>query len=336
MSHCIYCRCDLPAVVPKEHVIPQLYGKFTPDLTLRCVCKECNHFFGSKLEWPMMRQSVEGMRRIQFGLKGQVGGIKTKGIEPVIGAGYICYGARVAIRSDDQGNKFTIILPQVGARRTKDEPFEWCIEQDLRPDWAAKFPKNTEFHVIGGENDADSQRLMKKWMSVCPTFKYAGQIEKPFKDDEKILIHAEHVTTPTTVRCLCKITFNYLALVKGPDFALLPSFDSIRAFVRYDLGGAEDRAYIKRNWIIAQELIRDERWTDGHVLTIEGRPKDGVVLAQVALFNSIPYQIPLCRDYTGEWFAKGYHFNIDNRKVSELQVQIVEEGFDPSSVLGGP
>jgi hypothetical protein len=333
VANCIYCRCELPAVVPKEHVIPQNWGKFTPDLTLRCVCKECNHYFGSKLEWPMLRQSVEGMRRLQFGMKGKVGGIKTDGVEPVIGEGYICSGARTALRTDEKGNEHTIILPQVGGRRTKDEPFESCLEQDLTFEWASKFPKGSEFHIIGGENDADFERLMKKWKSVCPSFQYGGQIPKPFKDDEKVLIHLEHVTTPTTVRGLCKIAFNYMALIKGSDFALSPSFDSMRAFIRYDIGGAEGRAYIKPNAIIAQEILKNERWTDGHILTIEGRPKDATVLAQVALFNSIPYQTPLCRDYRGEWFAKGKHFHTETWTLSDLRVQIVEEGFDPSSIF---
>jgi hypothetical protein len=333
MSHCIYCRSELPAVVPKEHVIPKKYGKFTPDLTLRCVCEECNHYFGSQLEWPMLRQSVEGMRRLQFGFKGNVGGIHTDGVEPVIGEGYVCTGARTALCTDDKGRQHTIILPQVGGRRTKDELFEWCLEQDLTIEWANKFPKGSEFNIIGGENDADSERLMKKWMSVCPSFKYGGEIEKPFKEDEKILIHLEHVTRPTTIRCLCKLAFNYMALIKGPYFALSASFDSMRAFIRYDIGGAADRAYIKPDAIIAQEILRNERWTDGHVLTIEGRPKDSTVLAQVALFNSIPYQIPLCRDYIGEWFAKGKHFHTQDWTVSDLKVQIVERGFDPSSIF---
>jgi len=43
MTNCIYCRCELPSVVPKEHVIPQKFGKFKPDMTLTCVCEECNH-----------------------------------------------------------------------------------------------------------------------------------------------------------------------------------------------------------------------------------------------------------------------------------------------------
>jgi hypothetical protein len=251
----------------------------------------------------------------------------------VVGEGYICSGARTALWTDEKGNEQTIILPQVGGRRTKDEPFEWCLEQDLTVEWASKFPKGSEFHIIGGENDADFERLMKKWKSVCPSFQYGGQIPKPFKDDEKILIHLEHVTTPTTVRGLCKIAFNYMALIKGSDFALSPSFDSMRAFIRYEIGGAEGRAYIKPNAIIAQEILKNERWTDGHILTIEGRPKDANVLAQIALFNSIPYHIPLCRDYRGEWFAQGKHFHTETWTVSDLRVQIVEEGFDTSSIF---
>jgi HNH endonuclease len=332
MSNCIYCRFELPAVVPKEHVIPQNFGNFKPDLTLTCVCKECNHYFGSKLEWPMLRQSVEGMRRLQFGFRGKVGGIHTSGLEPVLGEGDINAGARTELRTDDKGIENTIILPQVGGRHSKDNAFEWCLEQDLTVEWASKFPKGSEFHIIGGENDADSERLMKKWLSVCPTFQYGGQLERPSTEDGRVMIHVDHQHNPTTIRCLCKFAFNYMALIKGPDFALSPSFDSLRAFIRYDQGGAEGKMIIKQKPIIAQEIVRAERWTDGHILTIEGRPKDRIVEGQVALFNSIPYQIPLCRDYRGEWFAKGHHFHTEDWTASELRVEIAGEGFDPASL----
>jgi hypothetical protein len=332
VSNCIYCWRELPAVVPKEHVIPQNFGRFKPDLTLTCVCKECNHYFGSNLEWPMLIESVEGMRRLQFGFKGKVGGIRTKGVEPVIGEGDDWKGARTALRTDDHGNEQTIILPQVGGRCSKSDEFDWCLEQDLTVEWANRFPKGSEFRIIGGENDSDSERLMKHWMAVCPTFIYGGQMNPPFNEDGRVMIHVDHQHTPTTVRCLCKIAFNYTALIQGPAFALSPSFDGMRAFIRYEQGGAEGRMFVKRKPIIAQEIIRNERWTDGHILTIEGRPKDGIVEAQVALFNSIPYQIPLCRDYAGEWFAKGHHFHTEEWTVSELRVEIAGEGFDPASL----
>jgi hypothetical protein len=79
MSNCIYCRCELPSVVPAEHLIPQNFGRFKPDLTLTCVC---SGYFGSRLEWPMLNESIEGMRRLQFGFKGKVGGIRTKALSP--------------------------------------------------------------------------------------------------------------------------------------------------------------------------------------------------------------------------------------------------------------
>jgi hypothetical protein len=66
------------AYVPREHVIPQSFGVFTPDLTLDCVCGACNGYFGSKLDWPMSNESIEGALRLQFGFKGTVGGIGTK------------------------------------------------------------------------------------------------------------------------------------------------------------------------------------------------------------------------------------------------------------------
>ena len=281
----------------------------------------------------MLNQSVEGMRRLQFGFRGKVGGIRTKGLEPVIGEGDDWKGARTSLRTEGDGNEHTVILPQVGARRSKDDAFEWRLEQDLTVEWANKFPKGSEFRIVGGENECDSDRLMKKWLCVCPTFIYGGQMERPFSEDGRVMIHLEHQTTPITVRCLCKIAFNYMALIKGPDFALLPSFDNTRSFIRYEIGGAESRAFIKPKAIIAQEIIRDQRWTDGHVLTIEGRPTDGVVEAQVALFNSIPYQIPLCRDYRGDWFAKGHHFRTEERKVEELRVEIAGPTFDPSTFV---
>jgi len=147
-----------------------------------------------------------------------------------------------------------------------------------------------------------------------------------------VMIHVDHQNTPTTVRCLCKIAFNYMALTRGPDFALSDSFDGLRSFIRYDVGGAEGRAFVKRKPIIAQEIIRSERWTDGHVLTIEGRPRDRIVEVQVALFNSIPYQIPMCRDYQSDWFAKGHHFDTQDWTVSEMRVEIAGPDFDPASL----
>ena len=265
----------------------------------------------------MLRQSVEGMRRLQFGFKGKVGGIHTNGVEPVLGEGDISAGARTALRTDDKGIEHTIILPQVGGRHSKENTFEWCLEQDLTVEWASKFPKGSEFHIIGGENDADSERLMKKWLSVCPTFQYGGQLERPSTEDGRVMIHVDHQHNPTTIRCLCKFVFNYMALIKGPDFALSPSFDSLRAFIRYDQGGAGAICSSNRSRSSPRKLFV---LNAGRTATFSPS-RDGqrpIVEGQVALFNSIPIPDTRCAaTIRGEWFAKGHHFHTEDWTASE-------------------
>ncbi len=331
MSKCIYCRSEVPRDAPKEHIIPQSFGVFTPDITLDCVCKDCNHYFGSKLEWPMRVHSVEGMRRLQFGLKGVIGGIGTNGITLVIAEGET-KGARVMIRADGNGVEETVILTQVGARRDPSEDFEWCLEKDLSVEFAERFPKGSKFQLIGGETPADSERLLRKWKEVCPTFVYGGTIDSPVSGDGKILLHVDHQNPPVVVRCLCKIAFNYMAFTCDPQFALSSSFDAMRAFIREDSSDAEGRAFVKNKPIIAQEIVYGRRVTDGHVLIIDCRPHDRIVEVQVALFNSIPYRIPMCEDYLGHRFTRGDHFNVHTREASEMKTAIAGPDFDPRTL----
>jgi hypothetical protein len=154
----------------------------------------------------------------------------------------------------------------------------------------------------------------------------------PVGDDGKVLLHVEHQNSRVVVRCLCKIAFNYMALTCGQHFALSRSFDDIRSFIRDDSGDAEGRAFVKNKPIVAQEIVTGDRRTDGHLLTIECRPKGGVIEVQVALFNSIPYRIPMCGDYLGHHFVKGHHFDVETRTVSEMKTVIAGADFDPSSL----
>ena len=42
---------------------------------------------------------------------------------------------------------------------------------------------------------------------------------------------------------------------------------------------------------------------------------------RLPLFNSLKYRIVLSAEYQGLWFAKGHHFDIHTREVSELASQ---------------
>lgn len=333
MNICIYCRSELPANVPREHVIPQSFGVFTPDLTLGCVCSACNRYFGSKLEWPMLNQSVEGALRLQFGLKGVVGGVGTKGVMPTVAEGDDWKGARTAIRTHEDGKRETELLSQVGARRDASEPFEWCLERDLSVEFGQRFPKGSEFRIVGGRTFADVERLVQKLVAVCPTFLYGGTMKPPFSDDGgQILLEVEYQMSRVVARCLCKIAFNYMALTCGETFAISKEFNDMREFIRNDVGTETGRVFVKQKPIIAQEIITGQRGTEGHVLTLEGRPWDRTLEVQLALFNSIPYKIPMTREYMGHHYLRGYHFDLKTREVSELEARIAGPDFDPSKL----
>jgi hypothetical protein len=325
MNSCIYCRSEVPNDAPREHVIPQSFGVFKPDITLDCVCKDCNHYFGSNLEWPVRVQSFEGVLRLHYGFKGAAGGVGTPGVILSVAEG-VRKGARTVIQRDKKGNLRTKLLTQVGARRGPSEEVEWCLEKDLSVEFAERHPKGSEFFLIGGETQEGMDRLLRRWKEVCPTFVYGGIMNPPYGDKDgegEILLHAEHQDNRLKVRFLCKIAFNYMAFQCHPQFSRSSSFDALRAFIRKDLGEGEGRVFVKNEPIVAEEILHGKRVTNGHVLTIDCRPYDRVVEAQVALFNFIPYRIPMCRDYPGPSFTRGHHFDLDDWKASEMRIERV-------------
>lgn len=106
----------------------------------------------------------------------------------------------------------------------------------------------------------------------------------------------------------------------------------MRDFIRNDIGDDVGRVFVKQKPIIAQEIITGERETDGHVLTIEGRSADRTLIVQLALFNSIPYKIPMTKEYLGHAFAKGHHFSHETGEVSELRAQYAGPNVDPAKI----
>jgi hypothetical protein len=85
-----------------------------------------------------------------------VGGVGTKGVTPVVAEGEDWKGARTTIRTDKNGMESTEVLPQVGARRNPSESFEWCLEHELSIEFAQRFPKGSEFRIVGGQTPADN------------------------------------------------------------------------------------------------------------------------------------------------------------------------------------
>lgn len=315
---------------PREHIIPQEFGVFTPDLTLDCVCQSCNGYFGRELEWPMRNQSIEGALRLHFDLKGVVGGVGTKGVQPTVAEGEDWKGARVEIRRDGRGNQETILLRQFGARRSKSDEFEWVLAHEITAEWAQRFPKGSEFRILGGKDEAENAELVEKLKAVCPTFIYGGTMTPPIGEDGKVKLHIEHGVNRTVARCLCKIAFNYMAFICGEKFAISRENNGTREFIRNDIGDEMGRVFDRQKPIIAQEIITGERGSDGHILAIEG--KDRTLDVNMTLFNSMHYRIPITNEYIGHAFARGHHFNPHTKTVEEMAVKYAGRDFDPSKL----
>jgi hypothetical protein len=318
MGQCIYCRKPLTRAVPPEHVIPQSFGTFKGNLTLFCVCEECNRYFGSTLEWTMRNSSAEGVLRFNYGLAtgGQVGNIGTKGIEFRIAEAGDWLGARVVLKVNKDGEGYVDVLPQVGARRDAKEEWTWYLEKDVTTQFAAEYPKGSEFRIIGCQGDFE--RLEKRLIAVCPTFRKHGTLTPPIGKDGKVGLNFVNDFNAVVRRFLAKIAFNYLAWVAGAEFALRSEFDGMRNFVRSGTEPSHGGVYVGPRPILAQEILGETRITDGHIITIEAKPDEHRVQAQLSLFNSLKYRIVLSGNYDGIWFAKGHHFDVQRWEVSEL------------------
>ncbi len=68
---CIYClEYREVCAFKKEHVLPRAFGSYRNNLTLTdCVCIDCNQYFGNNLELFLSRDSIEALRRLEYGLK---------------------------------------------------------------------------------------------------------------------------------------------------------------------------------------------------------------------------------------------------------------------------
>lgn len=322
MSNCIYCREPLPDSVPAEHVVPQSFGKFHPNFTLHCVCSQCNGFFGSRLEWAMQHNSVEGVLRIQHQLgSGNIGGGRSV-VFRVSDPGQ-WEGVFFRLRSKGKTKPETIPLPQLGARRDATELMQWYRLKEITAKLVSMYPKGSHsaFQVVGS-SQKELDAVVKKMNLVGIPFVQKGRMTPPIDPNGTVGGSFEAVFSDQISRCIAKIAFNYLAFVHGTAFVLTTEFDSVRGYIRY---GQRPAVQVVRPH--AKRLLMEERFggsvTDGHILQVDWSPDNRSIVANVSLFNSLRYVVVLCNLYDGLWFpslAQGHHFNLHTHAIEPLTV----------------
>jgi hypothetical protein len=317
---------------------------FDDNFTLHCVCESCNRFFGGTLEWALQRNSIEGVLRLQYGLAdGTLGGFKS--LEFKVADKGPWKGVRVKIKADKHKNTVeAVLIPQVGARRNATDKWEWYTPKEIMPEFARKYPKgsSSEIQVVGSslkEQNGVIRILKKNGVDFHPK----RQMTPPFGPEGKVGTNLVALFSEQIQRCIAKIAFNYLAMVRGAEFVLHPDFDDIRAYIRY---GTNSRVKAVRP--LKGSFLLEERHgqvvTRGHILRVDWSADKQSVVAQIALFNTMKYTVVLCNSYSGIWtqnLAQGHHFDLDNHRIEPLQqtglaipVMVVPPRFSPITAKG--
>lgn len=322
---CIYCQEVKPTSAYKkvEHVIPQSFGKFRENLTLKhSVCDSCNQFFGDKIELILARDTLEGQSRPDFGIKkpedfkslGPESRIRIKNVEGEFKGAY-------AFLAYSKANQKIMLqpIPQVGFRRTDSGEIEYFLI-DRIPD--KKQLEKSGFILQGHKSirllglgvEEASRKLAEKGIP----FRYESDVV-PAPSSESLLVERQATIDRTIFRATAKIAFNYLAYWEGSEFVRQSSFDRIRQFIRYGLEESFPLVRLSQNPILSDEGTRRRI---GHLVTVAWATDVMSLVSQVSLLNLFTYSVCLARKYEGvqKNVVRGHFFNTYDGEIFELGI----------------
>lgn len=325
MPRCIYCQQErLPEFYKKiEHVLPQSFGRFLNNLTLRdVVCDLCNQYFGDQLEIFLGRDTYEGQMRFLHGVK-EAEEFKSVGRNSRIvvrcreGQFAGCYMMRYY--SKEKNGISVKPLPQVGFMMSLPEGYQYYLldqiptqEQLNEMGYQATHPRP----ILGLEVDSDELRgrLAEKGIA----FRYEGSLT-PDSLLDTIECELEAVIDNVIFRSVAKIAFNYLAYWEGTEFVQHQIFDKARRYIRWGHAPGYKLIHVTEAAVLADEPEEGQRRL-GHLITVNWAADGVSVVSQVALFNWMTYQVSLARNFIGPppELTRGHFFNVANQQILEL------------------
>jgi len=333
---CVYClKKKEPNLFYKEHVIPESFGKFTPNnLTLiNTVCGECNSYFGRELELFLGRGSLDGIMRYKYGLKKFAGRdrkkFKSNRVRIKIATEGAWKGALLELCPPQEENKSspdTVLIPQAAFyKATSQEKVHFPLDQitskedlikqgfDLKKGCILIAPSDEEMAKVKAKmKDIGLQTKVKEYNIEDNSKPVKGQLIKVFIEStiDKIIL-----------RSIAKISFNYLTKTAGKYFVLSSNFDEVREYIRYGKEGTGSLVRIINEPILATDIPHFKS-TDGHLILVNwGDTYNLSIIGKISLFNRLTYRITLCNFFKGiiRNIASGHHFNIHSKRISKLR-----------------
>ncbi|OGS34169.1 MAG: hypothetical protein A2474_07065, partial [Elusimicrobia bacterium RIFOXYC2_FULL_34_12] len=302
---CIYCLNEKDDKFFKsvEHVIPQAFGVFENNFTLKnMVCDCCNQNFGNTIDIVYARDSYEGIiLRFISGIKNQ-NEFKTFGknskIEIRLKEGPF-KGAYAYLKYNEEESDILLDpIPQVGFLKIDNEYDYFKLDEiPNRNEIDEKKYKinDPEFFYIFIEHD----KLFNELKNKGYTPKIIGEKIETNEQKQRIQVNFRWSIENTSFRAVSKIAFNYLAYWQGADFVLKNDFDIIR---KYILNGTKvDYPLVK---ISTKPILKNDLSSHRiicHVLTLNWALDKRSIVAQVTMCNQIVYSICLSKNFSGIW-----------------------------------
>jgi len=311
---CIYCLEDKDASAFKgrEHVTPQAFGLFTNNLVLKCVCDDCNRYFGRELDLKLARDSPEAFDRITVGLKPatefeSLGPRSTSHVEfqegPLVG------GKGYAVASRDGGETLGVLaFPQVWFAHAADGPYEKFRADNVptKEELVARgYKPGIPLFVRTFEIEDPTAFLASKG------FKLDGEPRRLDEQPEgRVRIENVLRIAEPEFRAATKIALNYLAAVIGWETALDPIFGNARNFARYGKTRGRVRVYAFENrWFLGRK---------GHYVSL--RRAEDMIVAQLSLLMRTQYIVVLADGDTSVTISSTAHvFDLDDGRLKEIE-----------------
>lgn len=290
---------------------------------LACVCRGCNSYFGNNLELFLGRDSIHAFHRLKHGVKSLAEGLAELGRERLsftVDAPGDWQGFRLEIHEED-GELVFGPIPQAALAKRSGTGWAFLTEAELadrRRPLPAEADPSAGIRLYVPSADVQ-QRLVALLAARGVAFREQRQLSAPPSEDGFVQVATTFRIDPIVRRAVAKIAFNYLAWAVGPGFALGPDFEPIRAYIRHGIMPTYEPVQPSNDPVLADDTAT-RRQTVGHLVTVGWVGGARHLLAQVALFNDIKYEVLLARNFTGLWreIRSGHHFDPTQRKVTRL------------------
>lgn len=328
---CIYCQNEKPQTeYNREHVLPYSFGKFSNALVLHdMVCKECNKYFGDKLDIVLARGSMQGAMRYFQGVRPLTNfdQVLKKRVKLAARTKYDRDFREVEFVKTPEGEGPAFIPGLIYF--SKSEEKETFVSLKALETGKCNDIQNldSEQLIILSYRDEDTKNRIQEALKLYNKgIEILDDIPGPQTGD-KVLVAVDAIMEDALMnRAIAKIAFNYLAFTQGKEFVERPMFNPIRSYIRKE---SSPQKFVKKiNPIKLFGDPQEARRRKGHVTTVDLSSDKRTVIGIVEFFTTFAYQVNL-----GTYgnitipISAGHYYDNVSKEVKEMDAYRIPTDF---------